>query len=136
MNVVVDTNVLVSGLLNPFGDPGKIVQMVLSGTLFPLYDARVLAEYRDVLFRPEFPFRTHQVRQLLDQIQARGELVAPQSLPRPLPHRDDEMFLEAALAGPAEYLITHNLRHFPTRKRAGMAVVSPAEFLDKYRQSR
>ena len=136
MRIVVDTNVLVSGLLNPFGPSGRIVQMVLSDVLSVWYDSRILTEYGDVLHRRRFAFLPWEVDDLIEQVQTRGRLVAPAPLPSPLPHKDDEMFLEAALAGPAEYLITRNLRHYPARKRAGMAVVSPAEFLDKYRESR
>ena len=48
MKVVLDTNVLVSGLLNPYGPPGRIVQLAAAGELQLCLDARILAEYREV----------------------------------------------------------------------------------------
>lgn len=56
MKVALDTNVVVSGLLSPFGAPGEIVRMVASGALELCYDARILCEYRNVLLRPKFSF--------------------------------------------------------------------------------
>lgn len=41
MRVVVDTNVLVSGVLNPHGPPGRIVDAILAETLTALYDDRM-----------------------------------------------------------------------------------------------
>jgi putative PIN family toxin of toxin-antitoxin system len=133
MRIVLDTNVLVSGLLNPYGPPGQIVAMVASGELSLCFDARILGEYRAVLLRPKFAFRPNHVEVLLEQIQAVGESVAASPLPHPLPDRDDEAFLEVAIAAAAECLVTGNPRHYPARCRVALQVVSPAEFLEIYR---
>jgi hypothetical protein len=53
-----------------------------------------------------------------------------------LPDPGDEPFLEAALAGAAECLITGNLKDFPASARKGLAVLSPREFLDRYQKQR
>ena len=133
MKIVLDTNVLVSGLLSPFGPPGAIVRLVTSATLRVCYDARILGEYRQVLLRPAFPFRQHQVESLLDQIEADGDLVAPIPLAEPLPDADDEVFLAVALAGHARYLVTGNLRHYPEDRQQGVRVITPRRFIDLYR---
>lgn len=135
MKVVLDTNVLVSGLLKPFGTPGEIVRMTSAGTLELCYDARIFSEYREVLLRPEFSFDEDHVDALLEQIKAAGHSVAGDPLKKRLPDPTDEAFLEAALAGKAERLITGNLKHFPADKREGVKVVSPSEFLEFYRSA-
>ena len=136
MRIVLDTNVLVSGLLNPYGPPGQIVEMAASGELSLCFDARILGEYRAVLLRPKFGFRPNHVEVLLEQIQAVGESVAASPLPHPLPDRDDEAFLEVAIAAAAEYLVTGNPRRYPARCRGVLQVVSPAGFLEIYRARR
>lgn len=136
MRVVVDTNVLVAGLLSPFGLPGEIVRMTASGALSLCFDARTMGEYVDVLGRPKFMFDGEQVQLLLDQIRAGGQVVAGDPLSAKLPDRADEPFLEVALAGDAQCLITGNIKHFPIAKRQGMTVLSPSEFLDFYRQEK
>lgn len=61
MRVVVDTNILVSGVLNPHGPPGRIVNAILVETFTVLYDDRILSEYRAVLAQPAFGFRPAEI---------------------------------------------------------------------------
>lgn len=133
MKVVLDTNVVVSGLISPFGAPGEIVRMLASGALELCYDARVLSEYRSVLLRQKFSFDQAHVGDLLDQIEACGYVTTGKLLTKRLSDPDDEPFLEIALGGEAHYLVTGNLKHYPAEKRQGMRVVSPTEFLEIYR---
>lgn len=133
MTLVLDTNVLVSGLLSPFGPPGEIVRLVTSAAVRLCYDARILGEYNQVLLRPAFPFGRPRIESLLDQIRADGDLVAPHPLAAPLPDPDDEVFLAVALAGRAQCLVTGNIRHYPPNRRQGVHVVAPRQFLDLYR---
>jgi putative PIN family toxin of toxin-antitoxin system len=128
--LVLDTNVLVSGLLRPAGPPGVILQQAAAGIHRVCYDDRILEEYREVLARPRFAFDQGDVETLLDQLEADGIPVLCDPLADALPDRDDEKFLEAAIAAPAEFLITGNLRHFPEDLRYGVRVIAPREFLD------
>ena len=133
MKVVLDTNVVVSGLISPFGAPGEIVRMVASGALELCYDARVLSEYRSVLLRQKFSFDQAHAEDLLGQIEACGHVTTGKLLAKRLSDSDDEPFLEIALGGEAHYLVTGNSKHYPAEKRQGMRVVSPTEFLEIYR---
>ncbi|MGH7588341.1 MAG: putative toxin-antitoxin system toxin component, PIN family [Gemmatimonadota bacterium] len=135
MRVVLDTNVLVSGLLNPYGPPGRIADLVLTEHLRPLFDDRIMAEYRDVLARPKFGFRTADLHDFLRQLEAVGEAVIPTPLAVDLPDQDDLPFLEVAAAGLARALVTGNVRHFtPRRGTHQVKVVSPNEFLKKLKR--
>ncbi|MBI2502160.1 MAG: PIN domain-containing protein [Candidatus Latescibacteria bacterium] len=134
MRVVLGTDVLVSGLLSPYGAPGVLVQLVAIGELQLCYDARVLAEYCEALRRPAFPFTQPQVEALVDQVKAGGLVVAARPLPGPPPDPDDEVFLAVALAGAVRHLVTGNTRHYPVKSRQEVLVVSPAEFLTWYRK--
>lgn len=133
MNIVLDTNVLVAGLLSPFGPCGEIVRMVSSGEPALCFDARILSEYNDVLKRPKFRFELDKVDVLLDFIAIRGEAVASSPLPEPLPDPDDEPFLAVAIAGRVACLVTGNRSHFPARLCQGVPLLSPREFLTHYR---
>ncbi len=139
MRIVLDTNVLVSGLLTPFGASAQIARMVASGHLVSCYDVRVLAEYEDVLHRPKFDFPEAAVSALLDQIEGEGIALATTPLGTALPDRDDEPFLEVAVAANVETpddpvpLVTGNSKHYPEESRHGVQVVSPRFFVDHYR---
>jgi len=129
MKIVLDTNVLVSGLLSPFGPPARILQLLISEALIICYDARIMAEYRDVLGRSKFGFDQNAVQCLLDFLGQNGEAVASVPLSESLPDKDDEIFLEAAISGKADALVTGNLLHFPKHLCGGVKILSPADFL-------
>lgn len=136
MRIVLDTNVLVSGLLAPFGKCGEIVRMLTLDKIELCVDARILLEYDDVLHRPKFDIDPHSVDVVMEYIQNTSDFHATSPLDRPLPDEDDNPFLEVALSSAAECLVTGNLKHFPMRCRAGVRVLSPKQFLDEFREHR
>jgi uncharacterized protein len=129
MKIVLDTNVLVAGLLSPFGPCGDIMRMVSSGNLTLCIDARVVSEYHEVLKRPKFHFDPDKVISILDYIEHSGWVVSSTPLSVSLPGPDDEPFLEIAISGNADYLVTGNAIHFPSELCQGVKVVSPSDFL-------
>lgn len=134
MNIVLDTNVLVAGLLSPFGPCGEIVRMVSSGELTLSLDARILTEYQEVLARPKFKFDKDKIAAVLDQIEHRGTTASSSPLIQSLPDIDDEPFLEVAIAAEAICIVTGNRVHFPTALCQGVTVLSPGEFLTFYKK--
>jgi len=129
MKIVLDSNVLVAGLLSPFGPCGDIVRMVSAGKLTLCVDARVLSEYHEVLGRRKFNFDQDKVAAILDYIEHHSLLVASVPLSVSLPDPDDEPFLEIAISSGASYLVTGNDAHFPSELCQGVKVVSPAVLL-------
>lgn len=132
MLIVLDTNVLVSGLLNPFGAPGRILDLILTRSVRLAYDDRILAEYYDVLLRPRFGFETHMVRRLIDYLVFNGEAVNVPPLRVEAPDPDDLPFAEVAIGGHAKTLVTGNPAHFAFLQDP--LVLSPADFLQYWAQ--
>jgi putative PIN family toxin of toxin-antitoxin system len=128
MLVVIDTNVLVSGLLNPSGTPASILGLLAGGKINAAYDNRILAEYRDVLARPAFQFEPGRVQELVEFIKQDGYRVVPEPLSIHVSHENDRPFIETGVMAGAEYLITGNLKHYP-KKIGAMKVVSPGDFI-------
>jgi len=128
MMIVLDTNVVVSGILKPFSKAASILRLVADGAIQLAYDLRILSEYRDVLSRPKFNFAKENVEAFLTQVEQEGFLASVKPFGIHLPDPDDEPFLEVAIAGRAEAIVTGNKRHFPGRKYGGVRVLSPAEF--------
>ena len=135
MKIVLDTNVLVSGLLTPFGASGEVVRLVSAGVLVVQYDSRILLEYQNVLSRPKFQFDPENINTFLTYIKQNGQVVSGIPLKKRLPDRDDEPFLEIAIAAQASCLITGNKKHFPKASRQNINIFSPSEFIDFFRQS-
>ena len=136
MKVVLDTNVLISGMLSPFGSCGELIRMLTSGVFILCVDARILLEYDEVLRRPKFDIAPAKVDIIMEYIKNHSEVHATVPLDTPLPDEDDCLFLEVALSSHASCLVTGNLKHFPKKYQGGISVLSPKGFLDEYRRRR
>ena len=132
MIIVLDTNVIVSGILRPYSKAASILRLVATGAITLAYDLRIFSEYRDVLNRPKFPFAKEDIDAFLDQVEKEGVVVSVMPLKFRLPDPEDESFLEVALAGKAKAIVTGNKRHFPKKEYEGTKILSPAEFLDAF----
>ncbi|MFH1075392.1 MAG: putative toxin-antitoxin system toxin component, PIN family [Pseudomonadota bacterium] len=129
MRVVLDTNVLVSALLKPHGNPAKILRLILQGDIEIVTNEHIFTEYIDVLRRPRFSLNMDNVQVVMDYLRSVGINAPTLCESFSLPDIDDEPFLEAALSGKAEVLITGNKRHFPKSACKKQKVLSPSEFL-------
>jgi putative PIN family toxin of toxin-antitoxin system len=134
LRVVLDTNVLVSGLISPKGPPGEILRLLETTPAVPRFSESILGEYRDVLARPKFGFPASTVASILRRFAAVGERIVAESLSVRLPDSKDEEFLAVALSAHADFLVTGNLRDFPSHLRHGVAVVSPRDLLEALRR--
>ena len=72
-----------------------------------------MGEYRMVLSRKKFNFPIEMIEPLIDFIKYEGEFIASEPLRTNFTNEDDEMFLEVAVSGNAEYLITGNTKYVP-----------------------
>lgn len=130
MNVVIDTNVLVSAMLSPHAPPAQIVRLALQGELGLFHDSRILAEYREVPSRRRFDFDAEDVHAMLEGIEWIGETVFARPLSLVLPDPDDLPFLEVAVAAGADALVTGNIHHYrPVKGRHEVRVLAPRELL-------
>lgn len=131
MRIVLDTNVLVSGLLNPRGAPGRILDLILAGELTLLVDDRILDEYRTVLRRPKFGFPPDDIADVMTFIEKESERVLASPLHISLTDRGDVPFLEVAVSASADALVTGNARHFQPAAALPLLIEGPARFVSR-----
>ena len=129
MEVVIDTNVLVSGLLCANSPPGEIIDLIFSNGITPIFDDRILFEYRNVLMRPKFSFPKPMVEELMAALVIIGHQVIAIHTRNKLPDEKDRCFFECALSISSKILLTGNKKHFPANRCPGTFVYSPSEFL-------
>lgn len=135
MRIVLDTNVVVSALLTGGGAADLAVQLVLQGEAILLADSRILAEYDEVTARPRFGFAEVERRLFLDVLAGVAEPVVARPLRLGLPDPEDRMFVEVAVAGGADAIVTGNLKHFrPRRGKLPVAILTPRAFVDRLRR--
>lgn len=81
------------------------------------YCDEILIEYRDVLFRKKFGFNHETVKILIEELTKRGQSIKPLSSGESFSDPDDAIFYDTMLAKASTancFLVTGNLRHFPT----------------------
>jgi putative PIN family toxin of toxin-antitoxin system len=131
LKIVLDTNVLVSGILSPNGSPAAVLRALLTDRVTLCFDERIVSEYRDVLTRTRFSFDPDLVEELIGFLETAGSPTLAAPLAATLPDPSDQMFIEVAVSSNTDFLVTGNLKHFPEPARAGVSVVSPRAFLDQ-----
>lgn len=114
IRVVLDTNIIVSALLQPLGPPAQVFVLAIGGSIQLCISGSVYAEYEEVISRPRFRRSEDIIAGALHTIREKGFWVRPTEAIRACSDPDDDIFLECAHASQANYLVTGNLKHFPT----------------------
>lgn len=130
MRVVVDTNVFVSAVILPNSLPRRAVDQALDRGVV-LFSEPTMDELKEVLTRPQFNrYLDREERALfLAQLGAVAEFVSIIQIVRECRDANDDKFLEVALNGRADVIITGDadlLRMNPWR---GITIVLPREYL-------
>lgn len=134
IRVVLDTNIIVSALLQPLGPPAQVFLLALGGSVRLCISGSVYAEYEEVIRRPRFRRAEVTILSTLQTIRDRGLWVKPTHAVRACSDPDDDIFLECAQAARAAYLITGNTKDFPPHWLN--SIVTPRGFLDILKVSR
>jgi len=109
---VLDTNVVVSGLLSPHGPPARLVDALLAGQLRLTWTDRIAAEYREVLTRPRLAIPSVRREAFLAMLSI-GDHVAPSAWStRGHPIPTTFFSLKPRFTRRNQVLVTGNTRHF------------------------
>lgn len=127
MRIVVDANVVASGVFWS-GPPSEVLKRWLRGMETLLVSAPILEEYRDVLERLAGGTNSTVARWnlLLTEL---GERVEPRRLGGLCRDPKDEMYLEAAVGGRADAIVSGDKDVLVMRNVLGIPILSPRAFL-------
>jgi uncharacterized protein len=131
VRAVIDTNVLLSGLLWP-GKPHRLIEQVRAGALTFVSSPALLAELAEVVARPKFKSalaRSSTDPQLmLAQVRSLAEVIDPPALPESVSRDpDDDVVLALAVAARADLIITGDQDLLILGAYSGIPIVSAAE---------
>jgi putative PIN family toxin of toxin-antitoxin system len=133
MRAVVDTNILIRALIKPQGTVGPILSRLRNGEYTPVYSVPILDELIEKLALPRIRHKYHleeaQIEALVALIALRGELVIPGRKVKACRDPDDDMFIEAALAGGAKYVVTGDKDLLTLKRFEAVRFVTPRVFL-------
>jgi putative PIN family toxin of toxin-antitoxin system len=130
IRVILDTNVLVSGLLFG-GTPGKLLDLWKAGTIRLIMSRVMLDEFLRVLAYPKLRLSEEEIHYLLYvEVLPHAEIVKVHPGPILIPtDPSDDMFLRCAVAAGAKYIISGDRHLLQLKSYKRIKILSPAEFL-------
>ena len=133
MRAVIDTNVLLSGLLWR-GAPHALIEHVQAGTLAMVSSPVLLAELAEVISRAKFDeilARSNTSRErALAEMRQLAEVIVPPPLPQPVCRDpDDDHVLACALAAQADLIVSGDADLLDLREYRSIRIVAAAEAL-------
>lgn len=145
VKAVIDTNIWVSSLLNPFGFPARLRTLFEDGDFNIVVSVFMLEELADVLNRPKikekFKLEEEDITKLLFLLEDRAENVNISGSVTICRDKDDDIIIETAIKGKAEYLVTRDDDIKFDKKVAsflsqhGVTVISLSKFLNLLNKS-
>ena len=133
MRAVVDTNILVRALIKPHGTVGPVLLRLRHGDYTLLYAQLLLEELVDVLNRPrireKYQLTDQDIQTVVGLILLRGEPVASEKRITACRDPKDDKFLEIAVAGGADVIVSGDEDLLTLHPYAGIPIVMPAVFL-------
>ncbi len=130
MKIVLDTNVLVSAMLYPHSTSATVLRQILIGSVLLLADDRILLEYEEVVTLPKFNSDKNNALIICEFLRNQCLKIYPLPISARLPDKHDAPFIETALCGNADFIITGNKKHFPAKFCKGVKIVNPTRFLE------
>ena len=130
--IVADTNALVSRLLLPSSVPGQAVRKAVDSSILLVSEA-TMNELADVLARQKFDryISLEDRQQFLRMLGRQAEFVPIVYPVRACRDPKDDKFLEVALNGKADLILTGDEDLLALNPWRDIAVVSPAEYLKR-----
>jgi putative PIN family toxin of toxin-antitoxin system len=130
IKAVLDTNILVAGLANRFGAPAKVIDRWLDGQFIVLYSTPVFDEYSRILLSHPKVLR-NDATTFLNALPESAQTVSIAEKLSVCKDPSDNVFLETALEGKAEYLVTKNIKHFPFKRYQHVEIARVSKFLKR-----
>lgn len=127
MQVVIDTNVLISSTLEPRGNPAAIIKLISDKRVQLFLCAEILDEYKRVLAYKRLNISTPTQEKVIALVTELGVMIEPVASTITLPDESDRCFYDTAKSS-GSTLVTGNTKHFP----AEPFIVTPSDFLSSY----
>ncbi|HLC64790.1 MAG TPA: putative toxin-antitoxin system toxin component, PIN family [Candidatus Nanoarchaeia archaeon] len=129
MKVVLDTNIFISGI-HWSGGSEKILRAWFSGKFILVISPEIISEITETLASFRVPMEKEDIAWWKKALINKSLLVAPSfKVDVVKSDPDDNKFIEAALSGNADYIITQDKHLLDIKNYEGIAILPPNEFL-------
>ena len=133
LRVVLDTNVIISGLISPKGPPAGILKALKAGEFVLVTSQAINEEVLEEMDRPRLRDKYGLAEHMFDIafiLWEQAEVISDLPVVRVSKDPDDNKFLAASLGGLAHYLVTGDKKDLLNlREHQGIRIVNPDLFL-------
>lgn len=140
IRAVVDTNILIRAMIKPTGTVGPVIRRLRDGDYTLVYSQPLIDELLEKLalprIRQKYQLGDQDIDDLLALIALRGELVAPTRRVKVCRDPKDDIFIEAAVAGKAEVIVTGDQDLLTLKKYETVQFITPRVFIARLDEKR
>ena len=131
LRAVIDTNHIISAILSERGASAKLINwMTQEEDYFRLLISDpIWNEYSTVADWLIPSSRKQEKERTLNTLYLQSEWIKPKMRLHVCSDKSDNIFLECAVYGNADYLVTKNIRHFPQKEYKSVKIVRVSKFL-------
>ena len=130
MNIVIDTNVVISAILFG-GTPGKLIDLWKTGRIVPLISEEIMTEYIRVLAYPKFNLSEEEINYIIHQ-----EILPFFKVVKSVPGSsiikkdpDDDKFIQCAQAGKAKIILSGDQHLLALKSYKNIEIKTPSQFI-------
>ncbi|MFC1632683.1 putative toxin-antitoxin system toxin component, PIN family [Patescibacteria group bacterium] len=132
LRIIIDTNILIGSAMDEDSAEARLIRLVLAGYLKPLITNRIRRENTKII-RRKFRNEDPEARKTLERVFLEAEEVQQKSNLRGITEdRDDDKFIEAAVDGDADYIITNDHHLLDLHNIEGTEILTARDFLQAY----
>lgn len=131
MRIVIDTNVLVSGIFWT-GNEAKVIEHCKKGKYINIASPYTLGEFEKVISKERFALTREEIEDLIELVLSFSVILIPsQKVNIIKKDPNDNMFIDCALAGNAEYIISGDSHLLDINRYKGIKILTAKKFLEE-----
>lgn len=136
MRLIIDTNVLVSGIFFD-GLPGRILKFWKEGKIKLVVSSEIFNEYSAVIKRLGEKYRTIETTNIIDLLAVELEFVSTKKIKKPISRdSEDDKFIECAVSGGVDIVITGDKDLLVLKKYKNVRFITPSQYFQELLKSK
>lgn len=129
VRILLDTNIIVSGLLYP-GKPRKLIDMAVDGRIELVSSIEMINELKEVLARKKFGFSIDEQKQMIDFIIRSSHIIIVHSKFKIVKDADDDIVVNTAYDGNASYIVSGDKAVLELKQFGRIKIVKASKMLE------
>ena len=132
MKIVVDTNVLISGIFWK-GPPFEVLNLWKRKQIVLLVSPEIIDEYYKTATEIALKYKISNIDSILNSILSNSEICSSIPLPEQIcEDLDDDKFIACALSGHAKFIVTGDKKLLKVSEYEDVKIIRPSDFVKRY----